>query len=132
MKGERVLIDTSVWIDYLRKGSGRLSEKVDEILNMSEVSVPRVVIAELFQGAKSEKEVSVITDFMEAFRIIDQSENTWIKAGRLSFRMKRKGITVPIVDCYISVIASEQGCKIFSLDKHFQVIKRYSDIGLIA
>lgn len=130
MKDNRVLIDTSVWIDYFKDGDNQFAKKVNEVLSFSDVCVPRVVIAELIQGAKSEKEISVIEEFIGAFNIIDQTEDTWIKAGRLSFSMKRKGFTVSIVDCYIAVIANENNCKIFSLDEHFKDIKRFLKLEL--
>ena len=130
MKDNRILIDTSVWIDYFKGRDDQFAEKVSEVLTSSDVYVPRVVIAELIQGAKSEKEISVIEEFIGAFGIIDQTENTWLKAGKLSFSMKRKGATINIVDCYIAVIASENNCKIFSLDEHFKSIKRFLKLEL--
>ena len=131
MKGEKILIDTSVWIKYFKNQNEQFTEKVEELLNFSEVCVPKVVLAELIQGAKSEKEISVIGEFIEAFNLLDQSYDTWIKAGRLSFSMKRKGTTVSIVDCYIAVIAVENDCKIFSLDEHFKSIKKFLRFELI-
>lgn len=128
---DRVLIDTSIWIDYFKGRGEELLEKADGFLTYSTVYVPKVVIAELIQGAKSEKEISVIESFIEAFNIIDQTENTWLKAGKLSFSMKRRGVNINLVDCYIAVLASEHNCKIFSLDEHFRIIKRFLKIELI-
>lgn len=128
---DRVLIDTSVWIDYFKGEGGELLEMTDRFLTYSAVYVPKVVIAELIQGAKSEKEISVIESFIEAFHIIDQTENTWLNAGRLSYSMKRRGIKVNLVDCYIAVLAEEHRCKIFSLDEHFRMIKRFLKIDLV-
>lgn len=131
MKDKRVLIDTSVWIDYFRERDKLLCEKVDEVLSLSEVFVPKVVIAELIQGSVSEKEISVIEEFIDAFNVIDQTEDTWTKAGRLSFSMKRKGITVNLVDFYIAVLAHENNCLIFSLDTHFKDIKKFLRLELL-
>ena len=125
MKGDKVLIDTSVWIKYFKNGNDQFSERVDEVLTFSDVYVPKVVIAELIQGAKSEKEISVIEEFIDAFNIIDQTDKTWVNTGRLSFSMKRKGITVNLVDCYIALLANENNCKLFSLDEHFKSIKKF-------
>ena len=125
MRGDKVLIDTSVWIKYFKNGNDQFSERVDEVLTFSDVYVPKVVIAELIQGAKSEKEISVIEEFIDAFNIIDQTDKTWVNTGRLSFSMKRKGITVNLVDCYIALLANENNCKLFSLDEHFKSIKRF-------
>ncbi len=131
MSVEKVLVDTSVWIKYFTDKSATLSEKVDEILSKHEVYVPRIVIAELIQGSKSEQEISVIEDFVEAFNIIDQKEDTWIKAGRLSYNLKKKGKTVNLTDCYIAVIAREYDCVVFSFDEHFKDIQRLLNIHLV-
>jgi predicted nucleic acid-binding protein len=131
MKGERVLIDTSVWIDYFKDKNSHIAEQVDEILTNAEVYIPKAVIAELIQGARSEKEIAVIEEFVDAFHIIDQSETTWTKAGKLSFAMKRKGITANLMDCYLAVISQENNCKIFTLDRHFKDIKKFLKIELI-
>lgn len=130
MKDNRVLIDTSVWIDYFRGKNVQLAEKADEALTFYEVFVPKIVIAELIQGSKSEKEIKVIEEFFGAFNVIDHTENTWIEAGRLSFAMKRKGLTVNLVDCYIAVLSIEYNCKMFSLDEHFKSIKKFSGLEM--
>jgi len=131
MNGEKVLIDTSVWIKYLRDKPAGMSKRVDEILTKHEVYVPRIVIAELIQGAKSDREISIIEDFIGAFNIIDQKEDTWIKTGKLSFALKKKGRTINLIDCYIAVIAKEYGCQILSLDQHFKDIQKSLDIRLL-
>ncbi len=131
MKDEKILVDTSVWIDYFKGQNGYIVNLMDAILTKNNIYVPKVVIAELMQGCKSEKEISVVEDFLDAFYIIDNSENTWIKAGKLSFSMKKQGKTVNLIDCYISVIARENDCAVFTLDKHFYDIKNFIKIKLI-
>jgi tRNA(fMet)-specific endonuclease VapC len=131
MNGEKILLDTSVWIEYFKDKSAGLSKRVDEILSRHEVYVPKVVIAELIQGSKSEREVSIIEDFIDAFNIIDQREDSWIKAGKLSFNLKKKGKNVNLTDCYIAVIAQEHGCRILSLDVHFKDIQKSLNIHLV-
>ncbi|MBU4446558.1 MAG: PIN domain-containing protein [Candidatus Marinimicrobia bacterium] len=101
---------------------------MDSVLTFNSVYVPKVVTAELYQGAKSQKEIRVINEFFDAFFIIDQKEDTWIKAGMLSFDLKRKGVCVNLTDCYIAVIAAENECKIFTLDKHFKLIQEQKDL----
>jgi predicted nucleic acid-binding protein len=131
MNDNKILIDTSVWIEYFRDRSASLSKKVDEILSRQEIYVPKIVIAELIQGSKSERGISVMEDFVDAFNIIDQKEETWTKAGRLSYNLKKKGKTINLTDCYIAVIAQEHGCQVLSLDEHFKDIQKAFDIHLV-
>ena len=131
MSAEKILVDTSIWIDYFQSPSSPISEELDGILSEDEIYVPKIVIAELIQGAKSSKEIAVIEDFLEAFHIIDQKEDSWIKAGRLSYDLKKQGKTIHLLDCYIAVIAQEFGCKIFTLNRHFKDIQKIIPIKLI-
>jgi hypothetical protein len=131
MSANRILIDTSVWIEYFRNKSSPIAGKVDRVLDEDEVCVPKIVIAELKQGAKTAREVSIIEDFFDAFHIIDQKEDSWIKAGRLSYSLKNKGKNIHLLDCYIAVIAQEYECKIFTLNRHFTEIQKSVDISLI-
>lgn len=130
MNDDRVLIDTSIWIDYLQNKSCPFSVAVDDILSSENVYIPKVVIAELIQGARSQKEVSVIENYFDAFNIIDQQEDTWIEAGKLSYRLKKKGKNINLTDCYIATIAITYKCKVFTLDKHFKEIQRETDLNL--
>jgi predicted nucleic acid-binding protein len=131
MSGNRILIDTSAWINFFRDKTPPFSQKVDEFLSRNDIYVPKIVVAELIQGSKSEREVMAVKEFLEAFHIVDQKEDTWIKAGELSYRLKRKGKKVNLADCYIAVIAEEYGCQIFTLDEHFRDIKTAIEIKLV-
>jgi predicted nucleic acid-binding protein len=131
MSAERILIDTSVWIEYFRNNSAALVDAVAEVVKNRQICVPRIVLAELMQGAKSERELSVIGEFMEAFTIVDQTDQAWLKAGRLSYELKRKGKNVNLTDCYIAVLAQENDCAVLTLDQHFKDIRRHTGLQLV-
>ena len=131
MSADRILIDTSVWIDYFRNESARFVDFVAEIVKNHEICVPRIVLAELMQGAKSEKELSIIAEFMEAFTIIDQTDQTWVESGRLSYDLRKKGKSVNLTDCYIAVIARENNCSVLTLDQHFNDIRPHAGIHVV-
>jgi predicted nucleic acid-binding protein len=131
MNAEKVLVDTSVWVSYFRGGLPVISERVDRLLAGAEVCVPKIVLAELVQGAKSEREITTIEDFFDALTILDQSPDTWLKAGKLSRQLKNRGITIHLLDCYIAVIAQENACAILTLDEHFKDIQKAIPITLI-
>ena len=129
----RVLIDTSVWISYFQTHAptGVLG-KVDELLSSGDIHVPKIVLAELIQGAHSEKDLEVIRAFVEAFTIIGESADTWLEAGRLSFALKKKGKTINLADCYIAILAKEHKCSVLTLDKHFKEIQKETGIKLLS
>jgi predicted nucleic acid-binding protein len=131
MSAERIIVDTSIWIEYFRNQSAALVGFVTELVKNSQICVPRIVLAELMQGAKSERELSVIGEFMEAFTILDQTDQTWLKAGRLSYELKRKGKNINLTDCYIAVLAQENDCAVLTLDRHFKDIHQHTKLPLV-
>ena len=131
MNGNKVLIDTSVWISYFGNNSPQLTEHVDELMSRAEICVPRAVIAELIHGSKTQREMATIESFVDAFTVLDQTETTWTKAGRLAYSLKKKGKNVSLTDCYIAVIAHEQDCKVYTLGKHFKDIQGVIKISLV-
>jgi predicted nucleic acid-binding protein len=129
---DKVLIDTSVWISYFQTNApARISNLVDEMLEKNEVCVPKIVFAELIQGAHSEKDLLTISEFLDAFTIIEEQDRTWEEAGKLSYALKKKGKTVNLADCYIAVLAKENDCSILTLDKHFREIHKQIGIKLV-
>jgi predicted nucleic acid-binding protein len=129
---DNVLIDTSVWIAYFQtRPQAAITERVDEILTSNTVCVPKIVLAELIQGAHSEKDLSVIQEFLDAFHIIGEKENTWFEAGKLSYALKKKGKTVNLADCYITIMAKENDCAVLTLDKHFKEIQKEAGLRLL-
>jgi hypothetical protein len=129
----RVLIDTSVWIAYFQTNApAGVLEKVDELLSDGDIQVPKLVLAELIQGAHSEKDLEVIRAFVEAFTIISESAGTWLEAGRLSFALKKKGKTINLADCYIAILAKEHKCSVLTLDKHFKEIQKETGLKMLS
>jgi predicted nucleic acid-binding protein len=130
MSAERVLVDTSVWIEYFRNPESEAAATLDGILDDFEICVPKIVLAELMQGAKSTKELAVIGEFLQAFHIVDQSPETWLDAGRLANDLKKRGKTIHLLDCYLAMIAKEHSCSIFTLNRHFKEMKDIAGITL--
>lgn len=124
-----VLIDTSVWIEYLKKNNS-FRGKIIKLLDENKVAVAGLIIAELIQGAKSAKEVKLIQSFTSTFEVLKEGVQTWEKAGVLSFEMRGKGKTVGLADCYLATLALENNSAIFTLDKHFKEIAKFTSIDL--
>ena len=131
MRDKKVLIDTSVWIEYFGSPSEDLASRMDEYLSEEIVFVPMVVLAELIQGANSERELSAIEELFHTIPLLDQQKDTWRHAGMLSYQLKKKGFTVSLTDCYIAQIALENDCEAFTKAAHFQLIAKVDPLRLV-
>lgn len=124
-----VLIDSSVWIAYFRKEEEAFNE-VNILADAKRVRLIGLVLAELYQGCKSEKEIGVVRDLADIFPRLDEQTGMWEKAGLLSFKLQKQGRKPGLADCYIAVVAQESGTLIYSYDKHFEELASLYNVEL--
>ncbi len=117
-----VLVDTSIWIEYFNKPDSRAGESLENLLKEGRDFCAGVVLTELLQGAKIEREFKLILEGVAALPFLETKLTTWIDAGRISFSLRKKGITIPVTDIILASLALESHCLIFTLDPHFNKI----------
>ncbi|VAX28649.1 hypothetical protein MNBD_NITROSPIRAE02-237 [hydrothermal vent metagenome] len=118
---DRVLVDTSIWIELFRSAS-KAGDELERLLKEDTVWTCGIVVFELLQGVKSEREKSVIMDALLNLEYIEMSWLHWQKAADLSIKIKKKGLALPLSDLFIASITIEHDLQIFTLDKHFKKI----------
>lgn len=79
-------------------------------------------MAELLQGCRTPSERDALSDALLALPYYEVAQSTWLRTGDLSANLLRKGMTLPLSDLIIAVLAIEQDCRIYSLDTHFKKI----------
>jgi len=117
-----VLVDTSIWIEYFNKPDSNAGKSLENLLKKERVFITGIILTELLQGAKIQREFESILESMVALPFLDATLSTWIQSGRISFVLRKKDITIPITDLVIASLSLENNCKIFTLDLHFNKI----------
>jgi hypothetical protein len=97
----KVLLDTSVIIDVLRKLRGRhefleLRKQAGDILACSAVTV-----AEVYAGMRP-GEAAATEKFLEGLECIEVTQNIARQAGGSKYAWERKGVTLDIPDAIIA------------------------------
>jgi predicted nucleic acid-binding protein len=110
-----IILDTSVWIEFL-KNNPEYYSKVKDLLENRKVLSIKCIFGELLQGAKSKREIEIISLYWDNLpkAIV---ENGWIEAGKYSSMNKLTSIGVGIIDSFIIVTAGKVNAPIWSLDK---------------
>ena len=122
MPAKLALVDTSAWIEYLKRTSHPITKEIESALLFNTAAICQLVLAELIQGAKSEKEIALIMDLVLVVKVLKESESTWQQAGFLANKLRKRGKTISLIDCYLAVLAKENKTIILTLDKHFSTI----------
>ena len=117
-----VIVDTSVWLQFLRSNDLTVRAEMDLLRAKGEIHVVGVVVAEILQGARSRQELEQLEDRLAAFPYLPDTAETWTRVGNLSFQLRLLGNPVPMVDVLIAALAIENGCSVYTLDQHFQRI----------
>lgn len=117
----KVVVDTSVIIDYLRGGLV-WNNFLDDAKKNTSLFLPTIVIFELFGGKSTHdpQEEQNITTFIKQFKQIKLDEKTAKRAGEL---FRDFGRTLQAPDYIIASSALEIGGMILTLNKkHFERI----------
>ena len=117
-----VLVDTSAWIPYFNSEDSEIGRFVERLLTDGRVVTTGVILAELLQGAKVEKELNALLESIVALPFLETSLRTWIRTGTISYSLRRKGIAIPLTDLIIASLALEHDCSVLTLDPHFEKI----------
>ena len=118
---DKILADTSVWIEFFKAGSG-IGDVFASLVSTNSVVTCGIVLFELMQGIKSDKEKSIILNAISELPYIEMDSSLWQKSAVLAASLRRKGITLPLSDIFIAAIALKHNLSIFTLDKHFDDI----------
>lgn len=119
--GQRVVIDTSILIDYLRRGPN-WQKFLMNTPESTELFLPTIVIYELFSGksTKNRKIAKDIYDLIKLFIKIELDEGIAIKAGEL---YREGGKKFSAQDYIIAASALKIGASVLTLNKkHFEQI----------
>lgn len=123
MNRELALLDTSVWIRYLRPdGQQELKTAVKNALVEGRVLSCSVVRTEILVGSRDEKSFAKLSEHLKAVPGIPIDEAVWEGAARLGYTLRKKGITIPLSDLLIAEAAVQREAVLWHADNHFEEI----------
>lgn len=113
-----VLADTSVWVDFLRRGQDGKAARLDRLLQEGQVVTCGPVAAELVAGASSEQK-DTVWGRLQGLRWVELDAEGWRQAGIAYGRLRGRGQMVPLTDCVIAVAAMVGEAELWTFDDDF-------------
>ncbi|RAI85945.1 PIN domain-containing protein [Algoriphagus yeomjeoni] len=111
----RVLIDTSIWIEFF-KANPVYFEPFLEVIDHAEIFSIELIFAELMQGAKGKREIEMIDKFYLQMNIVD-SPGIIYQAGIFARDNKLLNRGIGLVDSVFISTAISLDLEIWTLDK---------------
>lgn len=116
-----VLVDTTVWIDWLRGLKTDAASLLDELLEDGEAALAPVILQEILQGAASPRALHTLESRFGALPMLAADVSTYAEAGALYSRCRWRGYTPRSPhDCLIAQLAIENQLPLLHNDRDFK------------
>ena len=122
-----ILVDSSVWIDYFNGISTWQTDLLDDYLSNIPVIVGDLILAEVLQGFRSDKDFETVRDLLGAlpFRQIG-GYDVAIQSAQNYRRLRKAGVTVrKTIDIIIATFCVMEGLPLLHDDRDFDPMTEY-------
>jgi predicted nucleic acid-binding protein len=127
---EQVIVDTSVWIRYLRGINSIETSKLDFLLSTDSVLLLPILFQEILQGINSENEYQKIIGLLDSLKQHNDDIKPISILGANIFRLgQKKGFTIrKSSDCLIAAYSIFLNKPILHFDKDFDNIAKFTTL----
>jgi hypothetical protein len=123
-----ILVDSSVWIDYLRGTSEPAAARLDTLLAEGEETLllGDLILMEVLRGCRSDREYERVLKVMSALECVTLGGRaTAVKAAQNYRALLRRGVTVSkSVDLLIATWCIEERCALLHDDRDFEPFQK--------
>ncbi len=117
-----IVVDTSVWIDVLNDNPTPMAQHCVELIEAGEpVALTEVVVTEILQGLRSERDARLVERHLRAFPILGLNGlDDFALAAALCREARRAGVTIrKTLDCLIAAPCVRTGAPLLHADADF-------------
>lgn len=121
-----VIVDTTVWIDYLRGVSNRETEWLDQALGHERLGILDLILCEVLQGIRDDVTFTSVRDDLMRLRVFVAAGPDLAIAAAQNYRtLRQRGFTVrKTMDCWIATFCLLSGHKLLHRDRDFDAFEK--------
>ena len=128
-----ILVDSSVWIDFFLGQATPQVEVLDRLLAEERLAIGDLILAEVLQGFRSEREAGLARDTLAVFEPVELGgfDVAW-KAAHNFRRLRALGITPrKTVDTLIATWCIASGCVLLHADRDFDPFAQHLGLQVV-
>ena len=122
-----ILVDSSVWIDYFNGQLTVQTDYLDQILGKELIVVGDIILLEVLQGFKSDRDFAIARKALEVFPLRNMLGRGIALKSVNNYRMlRKKGITIrKTIDIVIGTFCIENNINLLHSDKDFEPLSKF-------
>lgn len=122
-----ILVDTSVWIDYLRGIATPQADRLDGLLGVVPIAIGDLILTEVLQGCSTDREFDGVRRSLEALTILTLGgKEVAVQAARNYRRLRVLGVTVrKTIDAVIATRCILDGFELLHCDRDFDAFEKH-------
>lgn len=128
-----ILIDSSAFIEFLNRTGSPSDLTVEQLIkNEAECAIADIMLTELLQGIRNDREFRQIRDSLLTFPVLSvKSSQSYIHAAEIYRKCRKSGLTIrSTVDLIISQIALDHHATLLHNDRDFVAIASVAPLKL--
>ena len=127
------IVDSSVWIDYFNGKVTPQTDLLDAALGQREVGLGDIILAEVLQGFRRQKDFEAARDALLRFPVFTMGGVEVALKSAENFRyLRSQGITVrKTVDCLIATFVIENDYSLLHSDRDFDPFEKHLGLRVV-
>lgn len=128
-----VIVDTTVWVDYLKGVGTPAVEWLDRETSRQRLGLLDLMACEVLQGLSTDQEASSVLRHLRQFEIFATGGvDLAVAAARNYRRLRSRGKTVrKTIDCLIATFCIEQHHALLHNDRDFDAFEELLDLQVV-
>jgi predicted nucleic acid-binding protein len=128
-----VIVDSSVWVDYLRDEFNPHTDWLENALGRSPIGITNLILCEVLQGIRQERRFSTASQLLLALPVFDTAGTDIAVAAARNYRLlQSRGVTVrTTIDCLIATFCLLEGFDLLHHDRDFDAFQTHLGLTVI-
>ena len=128
-----VVVDTTVWIDYLEGRGNRETDYLDAELGRQRLGILDLILCEVLQGVRSDAAFLRVLRDLSSFEVLETGGEEQAIAAAIYYRsLRRRGVTVrKTIDCWIATYCIREGHALLHRDRDFDPFEKILGLSVV-
>jgi predicted nucleic acid-binding protein len=129
-----ILVDSSVWIDFFGGTRTPQAEKLDVLLGTTRIAVGDLILAEVLQGVRDERELQQVRKALDSFEQVDLvGREIAVQAAKNFRKLRDLGLTVrKTIDTVIATRCIESNYALLHSDRDFDAFELHLALQVVS